>query len=50
MINTAHKLLNTEINLRLMSRQLAPTTVIASPLSISDPVMKLSQLPIQPKL
>lgn len=50
MINTAHKLLNAEINLQLMSCQLTPTTVIASLPSFSDPVMKLSQLSIQSKL
>lgn len=46
MMNTAHKLLNIEINLQLMSCQLSPTTVIVSVPSISDPSTKLSQPPM----
>jgi len=44
MMNTAHKVLNKEINLELMSCQLILTTVIASLPSVSDPATKLSQL------
>lgn len=46
MMNISHKLLNKLINLQLMSCHLIPTMLIASLPSVSDPAVKLPQLPM----